>query len=95
MLYSSYAEVEQYSLLETSVGRDRCIIFLISFRLFLLGVKEYANWPTIPQVYIDGEFIGGCDIMIQMHQSGELVEQLQKVGIKSALLEEDGTKKSS
>ncbi|AGY59287.1 Grx4 family monothiol glutaredoxin [Gloeobacter kilaueensis] len=36
------------------------------------GVKEYANWPTIPQVYVDGEFIGGCDILIEMHNRGEL-----------------------
>merc|ERR1711972_940545 len=50
------------------------------------GIKDYSNWPTIPQVYFDGEFIGGCDILLQMHQSGELVEELQKVGIKSALL---------
>merc|ERR1712058_133663 len=53
------------------------------------GIKEYSNWPTIPQVYFDGEFIGGCDILLQMHQSGELVEELQKVGIKSALLSAD------
>jgi monothiol glutaredoxin len=36
------------------------------------GIKEYADWPTIPQLYIKGEFIGGCDIMTEMHQSGEL-----------------------
>ena len=36
------------------------------------GVKEYADWPTIPQLYIDGEFVGGCDIVTEMHQSGEL-----------------------
>jgi len=53
------------------------------------GIKDYSNWPTIPQVFFDGEFIGGCDILLQMHQSGELVEELQKVGIKSALLAED------
>jgi len=51
------------------------------------GVKEYSNWPTIPQVYIDGEFVGGCDIMVEMHQNGELIEQLKKAGIKSALVE--------
>ncbi|XP_070578936.1 glutaredoxin-related protein 5, mitochondrial-like [Ptychodera flava] len=51
------------------------------------GIKEYSNWPTIPQLYIKGEFVGGCDIMIQMHQEGELIEELQKIGIKSALLE--------
>lgn len=38
------------------------------------GIKEYANWPTIPQLYINGEFIGGCDIMTEMFQNGELQE---------------------
>lgn len=52
------------------------------------GVKDYTNWPTIPQVFINGEFIGGCDIMLQMHQNGELIEELKKVGITSALLKE-------
>jgi len=56
------------------------------------GVKEFSNWPTIPQVYMEGEFIGGCDILLQMHQSGELVEELTKIGIKSALLGEDDKK---
>ena len=41
------------------------------------GIKEYSNWPTIPQVYVDGEFIGGCDVMIEMYQSGELQEMLE------------------
>ncbi len=36
------------------------------------GVKEYSNWPTIPQLYVNGEFVGGCDIMREMHASGEL-----------------------
>ena len=36
------------------------------------GIKEYANWPTIPQLYINGEFIGGSDILTEMYQSGEL-----------------------
>merc|ERR1711893_376261 len=59
------------------------------------GIKDYSNWPTIPQVFFKGEFIGGCDILLQMHQSGELVEELQKIGIKSALLtaEESDDKK--
>lgn len=51
------------------------------------GVKEYSSWPTVPQVYIGGEFLGGCDIMMQMHQNGELIEELQKVGIRSLLLD--------
>jgi len=49
------------------------------------GIKEFSNWPTIPQVYIGGEFVGGCDIMIDMHKNGELIEELKKVGIKSDL----------
>ena len=41
------------------------------------GIKEYANWPTIPQLYVNGEFVGGSDIMIEMHRSGELLKVLQ------------------
>ncbi|XP_013776493.1 glutaredoxin-related protein 5, mitochondrial-like isoform X2 [Limulus polyphemus] len=52
------------------------------------GIKEYSNWPTIPQVYVDGQFIGGCDILLQMHQSGEIIEELKKAGIRSALLDQ-------
>ncbi len=40
------------------------------------GIKEYANWPTIPQLYVNGEFIGGSDIMTDMYQSGELKKLL-------------------
>ena len=40
------------------------------------GIKEYADWPTIPQLYVDGEFVGGCDIVREMDESGELVEAL-------------------
>lgn len=53
-----------------------------------LEIKEFSDWPTIPQVYINGEFVGGCDIMLQMHQSGDLIEELKKVGIESDLLKE-------
>lgn len=42
------------------------------------GMKEYSQWPTFPQVYIDGEFYGGCDIMIEAYQSGELKETLER-----------------
>jgi len=41
------------------------------------GIKEYSNWPTIPQVYVNGEFIGGSDIMIEMYNSKELHEMLE------------------
>ncbi|XP_056403339.1 glutaredoxin-related protein 5, mitochondrial [Hyla sarda] len=50
-------------------------------------VKNYSNWPTIPQVYLNGEFVGGCDILLQMHQNGDLVEELKKMGIRSTLLD--------
>ena len=40
------------------------------------GIKEYANWPTIPQLYINGEFVGGSDIMMEMYQAGELQQTL-------------------
>ncbi|MCX7892888.1 MAG: Grx4 family monothiol glutaredoxin [Burkholderiales bacterium] len=43
------------------------------------GIKEYANWPTIPQLYLKGEFIGGSDIMKEMYQSGELQRKLKEV----------------
>lgn len=46
------------------------------------GVKEYSSWPTIPQVYINGEFVGGSDIMIELHQKGEL-QQMVEVALAS------------
>jgi monothiol glutaredoxin len=41
------------------------------------GIKEYSNWPTIPQIYVNGEFIGGSDILIELYQSGELQQMLE------------------
>lgn len=40
------------------------------------GIKQYSNWPTVPQLYVKGEFIGGCDIMTEMYESGELKSAL-------------------
>ena len=45
------------------------------------GIKDHANWPTIPQLYVKGEFIGGCDIVREMFQSGELATHLNTNGI--------------
>ena len=45
------------------------------------GIKAYSNWPTIPQLYIKGEFIGGADIMREMFESGELKSLLQQAGV--------------
>jgi monothiol glutaredoxin len=42
------------------------------------GIKQYANWPTIPQLYVNGEFVGGSDILTEMYQNGELKKILQK-----------------
>jgi len=42
------------------------------------GIKDYANWPTIPQLYVAGEFVGGCDIMREMYESGELQQLLAR-----------------
>jgi monothiol glutaredoxin len=45
------------------------------------GIKAYANWPTIPQLYVKGEFVGGCDIVTEMYQSGELQTLLEDNGV--------------
>ncbi len=46
------------------------------------GVKEYSQWPTIPQLYVKGEFVGGCDIVTEMFQSGELETLLAEKGVE-------------
>jgi len=46
------------------------------------GIKEYSNWPTIPQVYVDGKFVGGSDILIEMYQKGEL-KQIVEIALAS------------
>jgi monothiol glutaredoxin len=46
------------------------------------GIKEYSNWPTIPQVYIDGQFLGGSDVLIELYQKGEL-QQMVEVALAS------------
>jgi monothiol glutaredoxin len=48
------------------------------------GVKAYTNWPTIPQLYVKGEFVGGCDIIREMYEAGELQTLLEDKGIKAA-----------
>ena len=63
----------------------RCGVDFVAVNILLddeirLAIKEYANWPTIPQLYIKGEFVGGCDIMREMYQEGELQKLLEGVG---------------
>ena len=47
------------------------------------GIKEFSDWPTIPQLYVKKEFVGGCDIIREMHESGELSNFLEEKGIKT------------
>lgn len=53
------------------------------------GIKDYTNWPTIPQLYVKGEFIGGCDIVKEMFESGELEALLKKAGVIAPKAEEN------
>ncbi|CAH1402876.1 unnamed protein product [Nezara viridula] len=53
------------------------------------GIKEYSNWPTMPQIFIAGKFVGGCEILMKMHKGGDLIEELKKVGIESELLKQE------
>ncbi len=46
------------------------------------GIKDFSNWPTVPQLYVKGEFVGGCDIVREMYQTGELQSLLQEKGIQ-------------
>lgn len=48
------------------------------------GIKEFSDWPTIPQLYVKGEFVGGSDIMMEMYEAGELAELLDDKGIQRA-----------
>ena len=48
------------------------------------GIKAYADWPTIPQLYVKGEFVGGCDIVREMYESGELAQLLDEKGVARA-----------
>ncbi|KAL8383016.1 hypothetical protein RB595_006670 [Gaeumannomyces hyphopodioides] len=58
------------------------------------GIKEYSEWPTIPQLYVEKEFIGGCDILVSMHQSGELAKLLAEKKVLAAPPAEEPAKSS-
>ena len=60
-----------------STGCDFASVNVLDYPDVREGVKKYAQWPTIPQLYVNGEFIGGCDIVKDMHESGELTELLK------------------
>ena len=56
----------------THVGGDFASANVLEDPELRQGIKEFSEWPTIPQLYIDGEFLGGCDIVVEMYQAGEL-----------------------
>ena len=60
-----------------SLGMSFEIFDVLSDMEIRQGIKDYSNWPTIPQVYLKGEFLGGSDILIEMYNSGELREKLE------------------
>lgn len=57
-------------------GADVHGVNILEDPLLRVAMKEFSSWPTFPQLYVKGEFIGGCDIVTQMHQSGELKDLL-------------------
>ena len=63
------------------VGVDYKGINVLTSNELRQGIKEYSNWPTIPQLYVKGEFVGGCDIIREMFQAGELQSYLEEKGV--------------
>jgi monothiol glutaredoxin len=66
--------------LQASGVKDFFSVNVLENEAIRQGIKDYANWPTIPQLYVNGEFVGGADIMREMYQSGELQKLLQNAG---------------
>jgi len=64
-------------ILQTLGVKDLATVDVLTNEEVRQGIKEYANWPTIPQLYVNGEFIGGCDIVSEMYASGELKKILE------------------
>ncbi|SHI33228.1 monothiol glutaredoxin [Palleronia salina] len=63
------------------MGVDFADINVLADEELRQGIKDYSDWPTIPQLYVKGEFVGGCDIVTEMTLSGELDELFQKEGV--------------
>lgn len=68
--------------------------FFFFFLTSTTGIKEYSDWPTIPQLYVNKEFIGGSDILMSMHQNGELAKLLEENGVVVTDAAEEGGEKS-
>jgi monothiol glutaredoxin len=63
------------------IGVDYATVNVLSSDELRQGIKTFSNWPTIPQLYVKGEFVGGCDIVKEMFQAGELKPLLQEKGV--------------
>jgi monothiol glutaredoxin len=63
------------------MGVDFVDVNVLADDVIRLGIKDFSDWPTIPQLYVKGEFVGGCDIVTEMTLSGELDELLEKSGV--------------
>ena len=63
------------------IGVDYADVNVLADEGVRQGIKEYSDWPTIPQLYVKGEFVGGCDIITEMTLSGELDDLLEKNGV--------------
>ena len=66
----------------TQIGLKFKSIDVLSDNEIRQGIKEFSDWPTIPQLYVKGEFVGGCDILTEMFQSGELNSFIESKGIQ-------------
>lgn len=69
-------ELRQGELEKGGLWEGVCVLMVLD-----LGIKEYSEWPTIPQLYLDKEFVGGCDILMSMHQDGSLAKLLEEKGV--------------
>mmetsp|Transcript_83778 Transcript_83778/g.194902 ORF Transcript_83778/g.194902 Transcript_83778/m.194902 type:complete len:164 (-) Transcript_83778:86-577(-) len=67
------------SVLQAEGFQDYAYVDVLKYPEVREGVKKFSDWPTVPQLYVKGEFIGGCDIVLQMHREGELKPVLDKV----------------
>ena len=77
--FSAFNVLEDESLRQGMLSQTRSA--QQSLKAYFTGIKEFSDWPTIPQLYLDKEFIGGCDILISMHKNGELTKLFEEKGV--------------
>ncbi len=63
-----------------AIGSDYVGVNVLEDPYLREGIKEFSDWPTIPQLYVNGEFVGGCDIVREMYESGELQDMIAPAG---------------